>query len=234
MDDLELLRSARPDPAPSPETTARHRRQLERAMESVAHESRYGPTDRPQRAVRITVVAAAAVLVASFGAGMVRRSREDTSRMVAAAPVTTTASPAASDGIVPCGSRLPSAIPDGPREHNQEELDPATLTVRIYACRVDRNLPETLTRADGHTRELVTTLRELMERFGGLEGSVIDEFGRAHPISLAPLAGADPDTTAVGLVWSGRRRDAPPPPDQPPPPPRSMSLDPPWLEPRRP
>ena len=81
---------------------------------------------------------------------------------------------------------------------------------------------------------MVTTLRERTDRFGGPEGSVLDQFGQAHPISLAPLAGADPDTTAVGLAWSGRRLDAPAvPPGLPQPPPTSLGLLPPWLEPGR-
>jgi hypothetical protein len=81
---------------------------------------------------------------------------------------------------------------------------------------------------------MVTTLRELTERFGGLEGHVLDEFGRAHPVSLAPLAGADPDTTVLGLVWSGRPRDAPPiPPGRPQAPPTPQNFDPPWVDPPR-
>ena len=81
---------------------------------------------------------------------------------------------------------------------------------------------------------MVTTLRERTDRFGGPEGSVLDRSDQAHPISLAPLAGADPDTTAVGLAWSGRRLDAPAvPPGLPQPPPTSLGLLPPWLEPGR-
>jgi hypothetical protein len=235
MDELELLRRSRPDPAPSPDTTARHRRALADAIEMAADESTYVTTDGTRRGTRIAAIAAALVVVAGIGAGTLTRSGEDTTRVVTAEPVTTSTSTSARSGIVPCGSRLPSAISDGPREHNSDEMDPATVSVRIYACRLERSLPDTLTGPDGHTRQLVTTLRELMDRFGGLEGSVMDEFGRAHPISLAPLADADPDTTAVGLIWSGRRRDAPPvPPDRPMAPPTSLNLDPPWLEPRRP
>ena len=234
MDELELLRRSRPDAAPSPDTIARHRHELADAIEMAADASPYVATDRTRRGSRVASIAAVLVVLAGIGGGTLARSGGDTSRVVTAEPVTTSTS-TSTQGIVPCGSRLPSAISDGPRAHSPDEMDPTTLSVRIYACRLERSLPETLTSADGHTRELVTTLRELMERFGGLEGSVVDEFGRAHPISLAPLAGADPDTTAVGLIWSGRRRDAPPvPPDQPIAPPTSLSLDPPWLEPRRP
>ena len=161
---------------------------------------------------------------------------DDSTRVVTAPPAaqdatTTTLAPGT---IVPCGSHLPAAIPDGRPDHSHEGTDPESISVRIYACRIERSLPEILTSPDGHTREMVTTLRELMDRFGGPEGSVLDEFGRAHPISLAPLAGADPDTTAVGLLWSARRRDAPPiPPGLPQVPPTSSGILPPWLEPGR-
>lgn len=133
--------------------------------------------------------------------------------------------------IVPCGSHLPAAIPDGPPDHSHEGTDPKSIGVRIYAGRIERSFPQTLTGPGGHTREMVTTLRELTDRFGGLEGSVLDEFGRSHPVSLAPLAGADPDTTAAGLVWSGRRLDAPAiPPGLRQAPTTSLGILPPWLE----
>ena len=231
MDDLELLSRSRPEVAPSPETVARHRRALADAMEPVAPEPDASP-DQPGRRARLPALTAAAIVLAGIAAVVLSGADDGTTRVVTAPPAaqatTTTLAP---DTIVPCGSRLPAAISEGPYDHSHEETDPESISVRIYACRVERPLPETLTRADGHTREMITTLRELMERFGGLEGSVLDEFGRAHPISLGPLAGADPDTTAVGLVWSSRRRDASPiPTGLPQAPPTSLGILPPWLE----
>ena len=55
---------------------------------------------------------------------------------------------------------------------------------------------------------MVTTLRELMDRFGGLDGTVLDESGRAHPISLAPLAGADTRGPAPGSYQAAGARPA--------------------------
>ena len=233
MDDLELLRRARPDIAPSPGTVARHRRVLADAMGTGGLEPYPAPDpDHPRRRRRLAAFAAAALVLAGVAAQLL--PGDDGSTRVATAPpanqaTTTTLAPGA---IVPCGSHLPAAIPDGPHDHSHEGIDPDSISVRVYACRIERSLPETLTGPDGHTREMVTTLRELTERFGGLEGSALDEFGRAHPISLAPLADADPDTTAVGLAWSGRRRDAPPiPPGLSQPSPTSRGILPPWLEP---
>jgi hypothetical protein len=233
MDELELLERARPEPAPAPETVARHRRQLAGAMEEVPAAAVPAP-ERPRRPARLLPLAGAALVLAGVVAGLLTPGGEDSTQVVVAPPAaqaTSTTPTTARGGIVPCGSGLPVAIPVGPNEHDPGELDPTTVSVRIYACRLDRQLPETLTGPDGRVREMVTTLRELTDRFGGPEGSVLDEFGQAHAISLAPLAGADPDTTVVGLVWSGRRRDAPPPPSGlPQPPPTSLSLLPPWVE----
>ena len=232
MDDLELLRRSRADVAPSPETIARHRRALAEAIGPVGPEP-YPAPDQPRRRLRLAVFAAAALVLTGVVFAVLSPGKDGTTRIVtgppARQPTTTTLAPGT---IVPCGPRLPAAV--GPPDHSHEGTDPESISVRIYACRVDRSLPEVLTRSDGHTREMVTTLGELMERFGGMDGSVLDEFGRPHPISLAPLAGADPDTTAVGLVWYVRRQDAPPiPPGVPQAPPGSLGILPPWLEPGR-
>lgn len=231
MDDLELLRRSRPDIEPSPGTVARHRRALADAIESGGLESCPAP-GHPWRRRRLAAFAAAALVLAGV-ATQLSPGDEDSTRVVTAPPATAaTATTLAPGAIVPCGSHLPAAIPDGPPDHRHEGTDPESISVRIYACRIERSLPETLTGPDGLTREMVTTLRELTERFGGLEGSALDEYGRAHPISLAPLAGADPDTTAVGLAWTARRRDAPPlPPGMAQTPPTSRGILPPWLEP---
>ena len=234
MDDLELLSRSRPDVAPSPETVARHRRALADAIGPLVPEQ--GPAaDQHGRRARLIAFTAAALVLAGFAAGLLSTRNDVTTQVVTTPPAgqepTTTLAP---DTIVPCGSHLPAAIPDGPPDHSHEGTDPESISVRIYACRIERSLPETLTGSGGHTREMVTTLRELTDRFGGPEGTVLDEFGRPHPVSLAPLAGADPDTTAVGLVWSGRRLDAPAiPPGLPPAPPTSPGILPPWLEPGR-
>ena len=230
MDELELLERSRPEVAPSPDIVARHRLALTEAMASPQPEA-YPATDAPRRRVWLTALTAAAVVLAGVAAGLLSRGEHTPTRVVTAPPAGQPTTTVASGRIVPCGSHIPAAIAPGGYEHDTNEMDPATVTVRIYACRLDRMPPETVTGADGRSRETVTTLRELMERFGGLEGSVIDEFGRAHPISLAPLAAADPDTTAVGLAWAGRPRDAPPrPPGAPAAPPWPQTLDPPWLE----
>ena len=234
MDDLELLGS-RLDLTPSPEIVTRHRRALADAMEPAEPEP-YPASEQPRRGGRPALCAAAAMVLAGIALAVLSRGDEDTTHVVTAPPAarvttTTTLSPGT---IVPCGSRLPAAISEGPYDHTHEGTDPESITVRIYACRLDRAVPETLTGPDGHIRKMITTLAELMTRFGGLEGSVVDGFGRAHPISLAPLAGADPHTTAVGVVWSERPQNAPPlPPGVPQPPPMSPSLLPPWLEPGR-
>ena len=234
MDDLELLSRSRADVAPSPETVARHRRALAEAIEPVGPELHPAP-EQPGRRSRKATFAVAALVLAGIAA-VLSRGDDDITRVVTAPPAaqattTTTLSPGT---IVPCGSRLPEAISERPYDHTHEGADPASIAVRIYACRLDRALPETLTGPDGHIRKMLTTLAELMTRFGGLEGSLVDGFGRAHPISLAPLAGADPHTTAVGVIWSERPLNAPPlPPGLPPPPPMSPSLLPPWLEPGR-
>lgn len=231
MDDLELLSRSRPDVEPSPETIARHRRALADAIEPLVPESCAAPEQNGRRVGVVAFIAAALVLV-GVAAALLSPRNDVTTRVVTAPPTaqetTTTLAPST---IVPCGSRLPAAIPDGPPDHSHEGTDPNAISVRIYACRIERSLPETLTGPDGHTREMVTTLRELTDRFGGPEGSVVDEFGRSHPISLAPLAGADPDSTAVGLAWSRRRLDAPAiPPGMPQAPPISLGILPPWLE----
>ncbi len=234
MDDLELLSRSRPDIAPSPGTVARHRRALADAIEALGLEP-YPASDHPGRRRRLAAFASAALVLAGAAAAQLSPGDDDSTRVVTASPATQATTTTLAPGtIVPCGSHLPAAIPDGPPDHSHEGTDPESISVRIYACRIERSLPETLTGPDGHTREMVTTLRELTERFGGLEGSALDEFGRPHPISLAPLADADPDTTAVGLVWSARRRDAPPiPPGLPQAPPTSRGILPPWLEPGR-
>ncbi len=234
MDDLELLSRSRPDIAPSPGTVARHRRALADAIEALGLEP-YPASDHPGRRRRLAAFASAALVLAGAAAAQLSPGDDDSTRVVTASPATQATTTTLAPGtIVPCGSHLPAAIPDGPPDHSHEGMDPESISVRIYACRIERSLPETLTGPDGHTREMVTTLRELTERFGGLEGSALDEFGRPHPISLAPLADADPDTTAVGLVWSARRRDAPPiPPGLPQAPPTSRGILPPWLEPGR-
>jgi hypothetical protein len=232
VDDLELLGRSRLDLAPSPETVTRHRRALADAIEPADPEPWLAP-EQPRRRSRIAMFAAVAMVLAGIASIVLSRGDEDTTRVVTAPPAAqpTTTTTLAPGTIVPCGSHLPAVIPEGPYDHSHEETDPESISVRIYACRVERSLPETLTGPDGRTREMITTLRELMERFGGLEGSVLDEFGRPHPISLALLAGADPDATAVGLVWAGRRRDAPlPPPGLPQPPSTSRGILPPWLE----
>jgi hypothetical protein len=236
MDDLELLARSRPETAPSPETVERHRRALAEAMASVVHEPHPSTDDLSRRRGRLAAVTLAAVVLAGVAAATLPDDDGAVTRVVTAPPAaqasTTTTAPGT---ILPCGWRLPDAISEGPYDHHHEGTDPESIGVRIYACRVERSLPETLTGPDGRTREMVTTLRELTERFGGPEGSVLDEFGRAHPISLAPLAGADPDTTAVGLVWSTRPRDAPPlPAGHPKAPPPEQSLTPPWLQNGRP
>jgi hypothetical protein len=232
VDELELLKRCRPEPAPSPELVARHRRELADAMEPSLAEPDSG---RPR--ARLARLAVAAVMLAGILAGTLSRDEGDATRVVTAAPAeaTTTTQTTAAGTIAPCGSGMPGAIPEGPPDHRHEEDDPASISVRIYACRIDPSRPRSLTGPDGVTLKFATTLRELVERFGGLEGTVIDQFGRAHSISLAPLAGADPDTTAVGLVWSARPRDAPPiPPGLQQPPPTSFTLDPPWVGPPRP
>jgi hypothetical protein len=228
VDELELLERARPEAAPAPEIVARHRLALAEAMEP-GMDDPYEAAGQPQRQALIAALATAAVVLAGVAAVMLSDDVERTTRVVTApaAQATTTTAPGT---IVPCGSGLPVAIPEGRYEHAGHDSDPESISVRLYACRIERSLPETMTGPDGRTEEMVTTLRELTERFGGLEGSVFDEFGRAHPISLAPLAGADPDTTAVGLVWMARPRNAPAPlPGLPQPPPQPQTLDPPWL-----
>jgi hypothetical protein len=245
VDDLELLSRSRPDVTPSPETVARHRRALADAIGSMASEP-YPAPDQPGRRARFAAFTAAALVVTGVAAALLSPGGDDTTRVVTAPPATQAPTSTLSPGtIVPCGSHLPAAITDGPPDHSHDGLDPDSISVRVYACRVERSLPQTLTGPDGQTREMVTTLRELMDRFGGMEGSVLDEFGRPHNISLDPLAGADPDTTAVGLSWSGRRRDAPPPtlpglpppspfpPGLPPAPPTSLNILPPWVQPGR-
>jgi hypothetical protein len=232
MDDVDLLR-ARPELAPSPETVARHRRQLADAIGS--------PSTAPQsvsgrRRRRIARVGAAVAVVLAAAAATLLRDSDDTTR-VATTPGPAQAPAPSSGRIVPCGSGLPTAIPAGrPEPSRQPVSDPSSVHVRIYACRLDRFVPETGIRMDGGSiREAVTTLRELMDRFGGLEGTVLDEFGRAHPISLAPLAGENPDTTAVGLIWSAHREGIPPSPaGQPQGLPTTLNLNPPWVEPSRP
>ena len=233
MDDLELLGRSRLDVAPSPGTVARHRRALADAIETLGLEP-YPAPDHPGRRRRLAPLAAAALVLAGVAAAQLSPGDDD-SRVVTAPPATQATTTTLGPGtIVPCGSHLPAAIPDGAPDHSHEGMDPESISVRIYACRIERTLPETMTGPDGQTREMVTTLRELTARFGGLEGSALDEFGRAHPISLAPLTGADPDTTAVGLAWSGRPRDAPPiPPGLPQASPTSRGILPPWLEPGR-
>lgn len=235
MDDLEVLVRSRLDLTPSAETVTRHRRALADAMEPAEPEPYLAP-EQPWRRGRPAMFAAAAMVLAGIAVAVLSGGDENTTRVVSAppaAPATTTTTPSPGT-IVPCGSRLPAAISEGPYDHTHEGTDPESVTVRIYACRLDRAVPETLTGPDGHIREMITTLAELMTRFGGLEGSLVDGYGRAHPISLAPLAGADPHTTAVGVIWSERPLNAPPlPPGTPPPPPMSSSLLPPWLEPSR-
>ena len=233
MDDLELLVRSRLDLAPSPEIVDRHRRALADAIEPAESEP-YPAPEQPRRRARLAMSAAAVTILAGIAVAALSRGDEDTTRVVSAPPAAhaTTTTTLAPGTIVPCGSHLPAPISEGPYEHTHEATDPGSITVRVYACRLDRIVPETLAGPGGGVREMITTLRELMTRFGGLEGSVVDEFGRAHPISLAPLAGADPDTTAVGVIWSSRRQDGPPPPPgMPPPPPMSPNLLPPWLEP---
>ena len=153
--------------------------------------------------------AAVVVVLAAVAAATLLRENDDTTRVATTVGPSPTHAPASSSSpIVPCGSRLPTAIPAGrPEPSRQPVSDPSSVHVRIYACRLDRFVPEAGTRLDGGgIREAVTTLRELMDRFGGLKGTVLDEFGRVHPISLAPLVGEDPDTTALGLIWSAHRK----------------------------
>ena len=234
MDELELVERSRPEAAPSPDVVARHRLALAEAMGSAPTET-YPAAEAPRRRVWLTALTAAAVVLAGVGAGLLSRGDDTPTRVVTAPPAgQPTATTTVRGGIVGCGSRYPAAISEGRYEHDHHENDPESISVRIYACRVETGLPESVTGPDGRMREMITTLRELMERFGGLEGSVLDEFGRAHPISLAPLAGADPDTTAIGLIWSVRPQNAPPfPPGQPSAPPRPQTLEPPWVDPPR-
>ena len=143
---------------------------------------------------------------------------DDTTRVATTVGPSPTHAPASSSSpIVPCGSRLPTAIPAGrPEPSRQPVSDPSSVHVRIYVCRLDRFVPEAGTRLDGGgIREAVTTLRELMDRFGGLTKALCStSSGESTQISLAPLVGEDPDTTALdssGLLTgreSCRRRRA--------------------------
>lgn len=253
MDELELLQLSMPDLAPSTDTVARHRLELIEVMGTAGapvpdrpagggdrtHHRPGGPQAEsvvvaPPRRWAPVAVAAAILIVAVLGAGALRSGEEDPTRVVTApADQEATTTSLAATGpvdILPCGSRRPARLFDGPNTHDSNEMLPETVTVRLYACRAE--IPTTLIGPDGQAVRSSTTLREAIERFGGLKGSVLDEFGRAHPISLAPLAEADPDTTLLGLSWSGWPRDKPlPPADQPPPRPEPESLRPPWATP---
>lgn len=250
MNELELMRLSRPDPEPSPDTVAKHFQGLTRAIEAAAasgsehprasvdpagHSPAEGPSEPvlpvgfPNRWTR-PLAAATALVLAGLAVGVLRGGDDEATRVLTAPPdaqgATTTHAATAATGVVPCGSRLPGPIPEGPRVHDPNEMAPETVSVRIYACRTHLSTAPTLPNG----QPMATTLGELIERFGGLEGSVIDEFGKTHQISLAPLADADRDTTLVGLLWSGRPRNAPPPPsDLSPQLTTSQSLEPPWI-----
>ncbi len=85
----------------------------------------------------------------------------------------------------------------------------ARVDIRVYPVEEARSirLP------DGGTGQRGTLLRDLIERFGGLEGSATDPLGNPHPVSLAPWADADPDGTIVEITFNMVRRTPPLPRD---------------------
>jgi len=85
----------------------------------------------------------------------------------------------------------------------------ARIDIRVYPVEESRLIPL----PNGRTRQRGTLLRDLIERFGGLEGSATDPFGHPHPVSLAPWADADPDGTIVEIAFKMVRRNPPPPRD---------------------
>ena len=225
VDELELSRRPTPGRAPSPEVTAPARG--EEVEVGAAATSGLGPRRRWPWLVPGTAAVAlvAGVAVGSWPGGSDDRSGAATDRTDVEATATVPAPPVSTVGVPPCGSRLPGPVPTGPRARDPNEMVPESVGVRPVACRAE--VPITVTLADGRTLQQATSLRELIERFGGLEGSVVDEFGRAHPISLARWADADPDTTVIGLIWTGTLRN--PPSSRPPSPAHDV---PPWISPR--
>ena len=81
-------------------------------------------------------------------------------------------------------------------------------TLRLHVDNLDVAVPrDSKWRGDFETTVSVS-LSELREQMGGHEGTLTDEFGAEHPLSLARWAGDDPATPLV--VWfSYQQADAP-------------------------
>lgn len=82
--------------------------------------------------------------------------------------------------------------------------DPGSVRLHVQAREEIGEKQEWKERVDS----ISVPLSDIRDAFGGDVGELLDDFGRAHPVSLAPWADRDPAPRLV-FSFSYQQRDAP-------------------------